>query len=1040
MKKGLFITTAMMLLLVFLTKYAVSGDQKAEGVSQEQIMQNMHRIQIPFIANNGQVDERVTFYANTFGGTVFVTNEGEIVYALPKSADDDNRSQKTGVRIQKCRGELHSPDVIHDTGCETQDNHESCIKPCRLGEAECTQQINDLPPPTPKSQSLKPETSLQGVALKETLVGASAGKITGEQPAVTKINYFKGSDPSKWKSNITTYDVVNLGEVYKGIELKLKAYGNNVEKLFYVKPGADPNQIKINLSGIKDCGVQNAGCGIENPKFNIQNPKLSVNEQGQLVAETELGPVTFTKPVAYQEIDGKRVNVDVEYIIENTVVRRQDTEDRSQDIMNHEFVNPKSPIFSPQLLTPNPPSPVFKAPTQNFEAEVSNPKSKIVNRKLEYGFKVASYDKTKELVIDPLLASTFLGGDSKDYCYAIDTDSSGNVYIAGHTYSDDFPTKSGSYDTAYNSRYDVFVSKFDGSLSNLLASTYLGGSSSEECYSIAISSSNYVYITGNTYSSDFPTTSGAYDTSKNGNYDVFVTKLSSSLGMSASTYLGGSSKDYGYSIAVDSSSNVYVTGDTYSSNFPTTSGSYDSSQNGNYDVFVSKLTSSLSSLSASTYLGGSSKDYSRSLVVDSSGNAYITGYTYSSNFPTTSGAYDTSKNSNYDVFVSKFNSSLNLSASTYLGGSSGDYGFAISLDSSNNVLIAGHTYSSSFPTTSGAYDTSKNSNYDVFVSKLSSSLSSLSASTFLGGSSKDYGYALETDSSNNVYVTGYTYSSDFPTISDAYDSSSNGSYDVFVAKLNSSLSSLSASSYLGGSKDDYAFSIAINSSDDIYTAGHTYSSSNFPVTSGAYDTSHNGNYDVFVAKLDSDISSSDSSSDTSANLDVPYLDQMDIPEIGDAACASASAAMILAYHRKIENTQDAMIDAAETVFDATSTYESGLLSRDYLEEHLEDYWGFSSVEFDDSQWDDLYEIIKDEIRDKRPLILGSRSMTSAGHYIVVTGYEGNDYQDGKVIVNDPYGHWYGYNNYSTSESGKGLKYDFTDITSSSSDGVFVIIP
>ncbi|MHB8090920.1 MAG: C39 family peptidase [Syntrophales bacterium] len=175
-------------------------------------------------------------------------------------------------------------------------------------------------------------------------------------------------------------------------------------------------------------------------------------------------------------------------------------------------------------------------------------------------------------------------------------------------------------------------------------------------------------------------------------------------------------------------------------------------------------------------------------------------------------------------------------------------------------------------------------------------------------------------------------------------------------------------------------------------------------------------------------------------LDVPYLRQLDIPVIGEAACASASTAMILAYYGKIKNDQESMIEAAETVFNATSSTTSGLNGRDILEDHLEQVWGFSSVYFNDSYWDVLYETVKSEIGSGRPLILGSRSMTSYGHYIVVIGYEGDSYQSGKVIVNDPYGRWNAYNSYSTKVSGAGLRYNFTDITDTLSDGVFVIIP
>ena len=231
------------------------GDPKLE-LDKASFAQKTRKLQMPFIANNGQVDEQVEFYAKTFGGTVFVTKDGEIVYALPKT-------EKSA---------------------------------CRLGEAERTQQSS----PKSEIQNLK-----SGVALREEFVGAKVNAIQGEDPSVTKVNYFKGNDPSKWKTNVSTYDAVSLGDVYDGIELKLKAYGDNVEKLFCVKPKSNPDQIKVQLSGAKS---------------------ITVNEEGQLEVETELGHVKFTKPIAYQEIDGKRVEVDVEYRIQESGDRSQKTD------------------------------------------------------------------------------------------------------------------------------------------------------------------------------------------------------------------------------------------------------------------------------------------------------------------------------------------------------------------------------------------------------------------------------------------------------------------------------------------------------------------------------------------------------------------------------------------------------------------------------------------------------------------------------------------------------------------------------------------
>ena len=242
---------------------------------------------------------------------------------------------------------------------------------------------------------------------------------------------------------------------------------------------------------------------------------------------------------------------------------------------------------------------------------------------------------------------------------------------------------------------------------------------------MALDGSGDVYVTGLTKSSDYPTTSGTYDESHNVSEDAFVSKLDSDLSkLEASTFIGGGNDDSGNSIAFDGSGNVYVAGTTWSSDYPTTPGAYDESHNGgNCDGFVSKFDSSLSSLLASTYIGGSAMDWLRSMVLDRSGNVYVTGITESSDYPTNSGAYAESYNGNADVYVAKLDSSLSsLLASTFIGGSDGDGGMSITLDESGNVYVAGWTKSSDYPTNSGAYD-EEYSNQDIFVSKLDSDLS-----------------------------------------------------------------------------------------------------------------------------------------------------------------------------------------------------------------------------------------------------------------------------------------------------------------------------
>ncbi|MBM3435543.1 MAG: hypothetical protein FJY07_04905, partial [Bacteroidetes bacterium] len=410
--------------------------------------------------------------------------------------------------------------------------------------------------------------------------------------------------------------------------------------------------------------------------------------------------------------------------------------------------------------------------------------------------------------INKLISSTFLGGSGSDEGYSLAVDKNDNVNVTGWTTSSDFPTSSESYDTFYNgdNTYDVFITKLSNDLTNLIASTYLGGNSSEYSYSLATDTSNNVYITGNTTSSDFPITSGAYDTSYNGGTygDVFVSKFNETLTtLLSSTYIGSelsdnSSDDYSYSIAIDSNDNIYIAGHTSSLNYPVTNGAYDTSfdKDGNGgNAFITKINNTLTDVLASTFFGKEDA-YAKSVAIDSDGNVIIAGYSGSRGIPTTTGAYDTSFGGYLDVFLAKFNSDLtDLIASTYLGGESYDEGWSVVTDSGGNIYATGKTESSDFSTTSDAYDNSYNGGYygdgDIFISKFNNDLTNLLASTFLGGAGNyydEYGFSISLDSKDNVYVAGITYSSDFPTTSNAYDTSYNGNSDAFISKFDNDLS------------------------------------------------------------------------------------------------------------------------------------------------------------------------------------------------------------------------------------------------------------
>jgi hypothetical protein len=318
-----------------------------------------------------------------------------------------------------------------------------------------------------------------------------------------------------------------------------------------------------------------------------------------------------------------------------------------------------------------------------------------------------------------------------------------------------------------------------------------------------------------------------------------------------STFMGGTGNDMGNSIAVDISGNVYVTGNTVSTDFPATLGAYEQNYNGgNYDVFVVKINS-WGALVYATYLGGSGTatyDYGYGIAADSSGNAYVTGLTTSSDFPIVS-ALKSGLTGAPDAFVAKLNPAGSaLLFSTYLGGSSSDEGYGIALDSSGNIYVTGYTNSVDFPT-QNAYQNSKAGSFDVFVTKIDPSGSSIVYSTFFGGSGGDYGRSIAVDSSGYIYVGGYTSSStSFPVANAVQSTYGGGSDDGFVLKLNPAGSSVIYSTYLGGSSGDQVLGIAADSSGNAYATGYTWSA-NFP-TSNALDSS-GSSQDAFITKINS---------------------------------------------------------------------------------------------------------------------------------------------------------------------------------------------
>jgi hypothetical protein len=585
-------------------------------------------------------------------------------------------------------------------------------------------------------------------------------KVAGQGEYTSRLNFFRGNDRMHWQTGVRIYREIYYEDIWPGIDL-----------IFHFEDG------KILYQAVLEAGVDS-----ERIQFSYEGAMCeSSNEKKSCVLVTPLGEIKHSIPSA---------------------------------------VNPKADI-----------SWTHAKKSKNYEMHSSSKNNP-----------------------DALLWSTFIGGSGEEYAWAITLDSSDQPIITGRTEALGFPISPGVYDSTYAGASDVYVAKFNAAGNTLLWSTFIGGNSFDEAYAITMDLTGNPIVSGRTGSSDFPTTPGAYDRSRNGSNDIFVTKLNAE-GNSIlwSTFIGGGSGDQGWDLSLDANENVVITGETRSSNFPTTPGAFDDTPGTDMrDAFVAKLDATGSTLLLGTYLGGDLDDYARGITVDAMGNYFITGSAYSPDFPTTPGAFDQSHNGTFDVFVSKLDATGSMLLwSTLMGGIAYDDGSAIVLDPAGYPVVTGGTSNSNFPTTSGAYDSLFTGSHSrIFVTKLDTSGNTLVWSTFLGGFYGDFSRDMILDPAGNPILTGYTYSDDFPTTAGAYDRCLNGASDVIVAKLNSSGTALLWSSYLGGSSYEEGLGIALNSLGAPVMSGYTFSS-DFSTTPQAYDPDYNGGLrDAFIASFD----------------------------------------------------------------------------------------------------------------------------------------------------------------------------------------------
>ncbi len=690
--------------------------------------------------------------------------------------------------------------------------------------------------------TVRQSKSAAPAAVDLKLAGARRNpKVATRNSLPGKVNYFIGNDPARWRTEIPTFGRVEYAAVYRGIDLAYYGNQGRLEYDFILAPGADPHAIRLAVDGARN---------------------IRVDERGDLVLETAAGAVSFQKPAAYQEIAGTRRTVESHYVLVagdevRFAVGAYDS--------NEPLVIDPSLVFSTYLGGSNYDSGTAIASDSQGNAYITGSTDSM-------DFPLVSAEQSFFTGINPifvaklsadgssLLYSTYLGGLTSgtftDQVYSIAVDSNGSAYVVGSTSSASFPVKNALYPTL-NGSEDAFVTKFSPAGSALVYSTYLGGSGGDGAYGVALDAGRNVYITGSTGSSDFPVTTGAYQTTSNESCS-FVSKLNAAgTALSWSTYFGDNCAAQARAIAVDSQGGVYLGGSAFS-NLPVTTGAPQQTFGGDVDAFLAKLSHTGAALVYCTYLGGAANDYGEAIAIDSAGNAYTAGYTNSTNLPVTASAVQATNGGGYDAFVAKLNSAgTKWQYVTYLGGKRDDYAYGIVVDSAGHAIVAGSTDSVNFPrsavlqpslagnqisisrtTNSGSSWAAADAGFPGPIDNFGDLVIDPAATTHLLAVSADGGLYQSVDSGGhwtpNSFFTGnalaqtlgfsstgsIVYAADFSTI---YSSADGGTtwitagflpFNPFIAALNLTVDPTSASTvYAGGGNIYYGFQGSAKSTD-----------------------------------------------------------------------------------------------------------------------------------------------------------------------------------------------------------------------------------
>lgn len=585
-------------------------------------------------------------------------------------------------------------------------------------------------------------------------------------PLEGKSNYFIGNDPSRWLKGIPQYSRILYEQVYPGIDLVYYGQQRHLEFDFVVEPGADPGNIGLVFNGVKG---------------------LDLDEAGNLAVQLDEGRVAFQAPEVYQVVHGVRLRTQGSFVVAGNQVHFKIGH------YDHEWPLVIDPVlaYSTYLGGTGSDTGTSIAVDNSGAAYVAGftgssvfPNSNAFDS--TYGGVRDAFVSKFNAAGSALVYSTYIGGTSDDRANGIAVDSAGQAYVTGLTSSSGFPVTAGVTQTTKAGLQDGFVTVLNAAGSALVYSTYLGGTGDDTPKGIAVDASGNATVTGSTTGS-FVTVSPVQASYGGGSHDAFLTKVNSSgTSLLYSTYLGGSGDDQAFGIAVDSSGSAVVAGSTVSANFPLTSAYQSSNNGGSTDAFVTRINAAGNAWVYSTYLGGTGGDEAFAVCLDSSGNAYLTGYTdftaASPLFPATLFNFNPNSSGQQDAFLTKLSPTGGMAYSTYFGGQGNDIGLGIAVDSADQPYITGRTGSVDLPIAS-PIQSSLNGVQNVFVAVFLSTGNYLAYSTYLGGTSSDTGNAIALDPSGNAYVAGVTNSTDFPVSNALQSSYAGGANDAFVLNI-----------------------------------------------------------------------------------------------------------------------------------------------------------------------------------------------------------------------------------------------------------------